>query len=142
MFCASGVECGSILWESKRTKNWSKTWLPKLRDDQRAARATCAVIVTQTLPEGVDNFALIDGVWVCSWSCVKGLAMALRVGLIEASKNRLAAEGRAEKMELVYNYLSGKEFQRCVEGIVEAFVTMQADLDQGKTVDADHLEAS
>lgn len=132
VLCGSGIECGSILWESKRTKNWSKGWLPKLRDDQRAARATCAVIVTQTLPEGVDNFALIDGVWVCSWSCVKGLAMALRVGLIEANKNRLATAGRAEKMELVYNYLSGKDFQRCVEGIVEAFVTMQADLDKEK----------
>ena len=90
------------------------------------------MIVTQTLPEGVDNFALIDGVWVCSWSCAKGLAMALRVGLIEANKNRLATAGRAEKMELVYNYLSGKDFQRCVEGIVEAFVTMQADLDKEK----------
>lgn len=128
----SGASCGSILWESKRTKGWSKGWLPKLRDDQRAARAACAVIVTQTLPEGVDHFALIDGVWVCSWSCVKGLAMALRVGLMEASKNRLAAEGRAEKMEVVYNYLSGKEFQRCVEGIVEAFVMLRTDLEKEK----------
>ncbi|MCR9294089.1 MAG: DUF2130 domain-containing protein [bacterium] len=132
VLCSSGLESGSILWESKRTKSWSNQWLPKLRDDQRAARASCAVIVTQTLPEGVENFALIEGVWVCNWSCVKGLAMALRAGLIEAGKNRLAAEGRAEKMELVYNYLSGKEFQRCVEGIVEAFVTMRAELDREK----------
>ena len=132
VMCSSGVLCGSILWESKRTKSFSKDWLPKLRNDQREARATCAVIVTQTLPEGVDNFALIDGVWVCSWACVQGLATALRVGIIEASKNRLASEGRAEKMELVYNYLSGKEFQRCIEGIVEAYITMRTDLEKEK----------
>lgn len=130
--CSSGVACGSILWESKRTKAFSKDWLPKLRVDQRSARASCAVIVTQTLPDGVDNFALIDGVWVCSWACVKGLATALRVGIIESSKIQLASQGRAEKMEVVYNYLSGKEFHRCVEGIVEAFVTMSADLDKEK----------
>jgi len=132
VFCSNGIECGSILWESKRTKAWSKGWLPKLRDDQRAARASCAVIVSETLPEGVDNISFVDGVWICSWSCAKGLAMALRVGLAEASKNKLAAQGRAEKMELVYNYLSGMEFQQCVEGIVEAFVTMQTDLEKEK----------
>ena len=130
--CPSGANCGSILWESKRTKAFSKTWLPKLRDDQRASRASVAVLVTQMMPEGVDTFALIDGVWVCSWKCAKGLAMALRAGLIEVSKNKLASEGRVEKMELVYNYLSSREFLSCVEGIVEAFITMQTDLESEK----------
>ena len=129
---SSGVACGSILWEAKRTKSFSKAWLSKLRDDQRAARASVAVIVTQAMPEGVDTFTRIDGVWVCSWQCAKGLAMALRAGLIEVGKNQLASEGRVEKMEVVYNYLSSNEFLRCVEGIVEAFVTMQTDLETEK----------
>ena len=129
VYCPSGTSCGSILWESKRTKNFSNAWLAKLRDDQRSARASIAVIVTQAMPEGVDTFAQIDGVWVCSWQCVKGLAMALRSGLIEVGKSQIAAQGRAEKMELVYNYLSSQEFQHSVSGIVEAFVTMQTDLD-------------
>ena len=132
VYCPSGTTCGSILWESKRTKAFSKAWLPKLRDDQRSARASIAVLITQAMPEGVDTFALIDGVWVCSWKCAKGLATALRAGLIEVGKNKLASEGRVEKMELVYNYLSSQEFQRCIEGIVEAFVTMQTDLESEK----------
>ena len=130
--CPSGTRCGDILWESKRTKAFSKAWLPKLRDDQRSARSSIAVLVTQVMPEGVDTFALMDGVWVCSWNCVKALSMALRAGLIDVTKNKLASEGRVEKMELVYNYLSSQEFQRCVEGIVEAFVTMQSDLESEK----------
>ena len=132
VFGPDGSICGNILWESKRTKAFSKAWLPKLRDDQRASKSSIAVIVTQAMPEGIDTFALIDGVWVCSWKCAKGLAMALRAGLIEVAKNRIASEGRVEKMELVYNYLSSQEFQRCVEGIVEAFVTMQTDLESEK----------
>ena len=124
-----GIRCGSILWESKRTKSFQKSWLAKLRDDQRSARASVAVIVTQVLPEGIDTFGMIDGVWVCSWRCAKGLAMALRAGLIEVGKTQIATKGRSEKMELVYNYLSSQEFQLSVSGIVEAFVTMQSELD-------------
>lgn len=129
---STGVCCGNILWESKRTKSFSKAWLSKLRDDRRSARASIAVIVTQAMPDGLDTFAIIDGVWVCSWQCARGLAMALRAGLIEVEKNHLAAEGRVEKMEVVYNYLSSKEFFQCVEGITEAFVTMKSDLESEK----------
>ena len=128
----TGLDCGKILWESKRTKNWSNEWLAKARDDQRSARAACVVIVSETLPDGVRTFTQIDGVWVCSWSCVAGVATALRVGLIEVSKSKLAAQGKHEKMELVYAYLSGKEFQQRVAGVVEAFVSMQNDLEAEK----------
>ena len=127
-----GVTSGSILWESKRTKAFSKAWLGKLRDDKRSARASVAVIVTQAMPDGVDTFAQINGIWVCSWQCAKGLAMALRSGLIEVGKSQIAAQGRVEKMELVYNYLSGTEFTRFVEGIVESFVEMESDLAKDK----------
>lgn len=129
VFCPNGIKCGTILWESKRAKSFQKTWLTKLRDDQRTARASVAVIVTQVMPSGIDTFGLVDGIWVCNWRCAKGLAMALRAGLIEVGKSQIAAQGRAEKMELVYNYLSSQEFQHSVSGIVEAFIAMQSDLD-------------
>lgn len=129
---SSGLNCGRILWESKRTKNWSNGWLAKARDDQRSARAGCVVIVSEALPDDVQTLALIDGVWVCSWSCAGGLAAALRAGLIEVAKSKLALQGQHEKMELVYNYLAGQEFQQRVAGVVEAFIAMQADLDSEK----------
>ncbi|MDM4018170.1 DUF2130 domain-containing protein [Roseiconus lacunae] len=132
IFDPTGLNCGGILWESKRTKNWSNTWLAKARDDQRSARAGCVVIVSEALPEGVRTFALIDGVWVCSWACVTGLAAALRIGMIEVGKSKLAVQGQHEKMELVYNYLAGREFRQRVEGVVEAFITMQSDLNSEK----------
>lgn len=128
----TGLSCGRILWESKRTKNWSNSWLQKARDDQRAARAGCVVIVSETMPEGVRNFTLIDGVWVCSRSCVLGLAMALRAGMIELGQSKLAVQGQHEKMEVVYNYLASSEFKQRVSGVVEAFVTMRSDLESEK----------
>lgn len=125
-----GLHCGTILWESKRTKNWSDTWLPKLRDDQRAAKAEVALIVSQVLPKGVETFDLIDGVWVTESRYAIPVAIALRQSLIDLSAARQAREGQQTKMELVYQYLTGPPFRHRVQAIVEKFSDMQADLDK------------
>jgi hypothetical protein len=122
--------CGSILWESKRTKNWSDGWLSKLRDDQRAAKADIALIVSNALPKGVETFDLIEGVWVTETRFAIPVAIALRQSLIELSGARQANEGQQTKMELVYQYLTGPGFRHRVEAIVEKFSDMQADLDK------------
>ena len=129
-----GQVCGTILWESKRTKNWSDGWLVKLRDDQRTAKAEIAVIVSQTLPKGVESFDLIEGVWVTESRCAIPVATALRQSLIELSGSRLASEGQQTKTEMVYQYLTGPRFRHRVEAIVEAFSSMQEDLDKEKKV--------
>lgn len=127
-----GQLCGSILWESKRTKNWSDGWLVKLRDDQRAAKAEIAVIVSQTLPKGVETFDLIEGVWVTHSRSMLSVALALRHSLIEVASARQALEGQQTKTEMVYQYLTGPRFRHRVEAIVEAFSSMQEDLDKEK----------
>lgn len=124
-----GVDCGSILWETKRTKRWSDGWLVKLRQDQRDAKASAAIIVSTVLPDGVDNFAQMGGVWVCSWACAVHVATALRTGLLEVGKVRQALDGQHGKMEAVYDYLASTEFRNRVSGIVEAFITMKSDLE-------------
>jgi hypothetical protein len=130
----TGIDCGLILWESKRTRHWSKDWLPKLRDDLRAVGASHSVIVSEQLPEHVRHFGQVDGVWVVSWVCVHQVAVLLREGLIAVAKCRRALEGQHGKMELVYNYLIGQEFYNRVSGIVEAFITMRQDLEAERRV--------
>jgi hypothetical protein len=129
-----GQACGTILWESKRTKNWSDGWLVKLREDQRQAKAELAVIVSQTLPKDVDTFDLIDGIWVTHPKAALPVAMALRQSLMEVAAARQATEGQQTKMEMVYDYLMGPRFRQRVQAIVEAFSTMQEDLDKERKV--------
>lgn len=123
-------ECGTILWESKRTKNWSDGWLAKLREDQRAARAELAVIVSQALPKDVETFDYVDGIWVTSPRNVVPIAIALRHTLVELSLVRQASEGQQTKMELVYQYLMGPRFRHRVQAIVEKFSDMMQDLEK------------
>lgn len=127
-----GQLCGTILWESKRTKNWSDGWLVKLRDDQRTAKADIAIIVSQTLPKDVESFDLVDGIWVTNAKSVFSLAVALRHSLIELASARQALDGQQTKTEMVYQYLTGPRFRHRVEAIVEAFSSMQEDLDREK----------
>jgi hypothetical protein len=125
---ASGQSGGTILWESKRTKNWSDGWLAKLREDQRTAKAEIAVLVSQVLPKGVESFDVVDGVWVTSPRAALPVATVLRHTLLEVSNARQVSEGQHTKTELVYQYLTGPRFRHRVEAIVEAFSSMQEDL--------------
>jgi hypothetical protein len=126
----AGQACGAILWETKRTKNWTDGWLPKLRADQRAAGAELAILVSKALPKEVDTFGHVDGIWVTDFPFIVPLAIALRQSLIEVAGTRHAQEGQATKMELVYQYLTGPKFRHRVEAIVEKFSDMHADLDR------------
>ncbi len=127
---AGGQPGGTILWEFKRTKNWSDAWLAKLRDDQRTAKAEIAVIVSQVLPKGVETFEMVEGVWVTHPRAALPVAMILRQSLLELALARQSSEGQQTKTEMVYQYLTGPRFRQRVEAIVEAFSTMQEDLDK------------
>lgn len=127
---ASGVPCGSILWETKRTKNWGGDWIAKLREDQRRAKSDIAIIVSTALPKGVQTFDQVDGVWVTDFRCALPVAFALRQLLLDVAAARIAGEGQQSKMELVYDYLTGPRFRHRIEAIVEKFDEMRADLDK------------
>jgi len=128
----TGLTCGVLIWECKRTRNWSDSWLAKLRADQRTAKADVAVILTTTLPKGVEAFDRLEDVWVTGSKAVVPLALALRQSLIEVAGARQAGEGQQTKMEVVYQYLVGPRFKQRVSAIVEAFSSMQEDLDKEK----------
>jgi len=126
----AGVMAGTILWEAKRTKNWSNGWLAKLREDQRTAKAEISILISQALPEGVETFDVIDGVWVAHPRVLIPVATVLRNTLLEVNTARLINEGQQTKAEMVYQYLTGPRFRQRVEAIVEAFSCMQEDLDK------------
>ena len=126
----SGSVAGTIVWECKRTKSWSDSWLGKLREDQRKAKADIAIVVSQAMPKHVQILDVIDGVWVAPVRCAVPVAIALRHGLIETSLVRMATAGQHGKMERMYDYLTGPQFRRQVQAIVEQFTDMSTDLEK------------
>ena len=125
-----GQTGGHILWEAKNTKHWNDGWLAKLKNDQRAAQAEIAVIISTALPKDVETFGERDGVWITQPRFAMPLAGCLRKTLIEVSNTRKAQEGQETKMEMVYEYLTGARFKHRLEAIFEKFSDMQKDLDK------------
>lgn len=124
-------ECGMILWESKNAK-WQNDWIGKLKEDQRSKKAELSVLVTVNKPEWLTSFTYKDGVWICTLESVVSLAFALRFNLISIHHERASGVGKNEKMEILYKYLMGTEFRNRVESIVEAFGSLQDELEREK----------
>ena len=121
----NGVACGRIYYESKRTKKFDNNWLQKFKDDNLTVNADVLVLITETMPEGVDKYILKDGIWICSFLEFKPLALLLRHTLLEIQKIRIVQQGKESTMESVYNYLTSQEFKGQFEAIVGGFRQLQ-----------------
>ncbi|MEO8583755.1 MAG: DUF2130 domain-containing protein [Flavitalea sp.] len=121
----SGTEYGKIIFESKRAKGWNNNWLDKLKNDMRNKQADLAILVTQIFPRNMECFGERDGIWICNFKEVIGLATALRHAIIRIAETKKSEENKGEKMQMLYNFLTGTEFRQQVEAIVEGFVLMK-----------------
>jgi len=128
----SGKIAGTILWETKRTKNWQSTWIQKLKDDQRNAKAELAVIASEVIPTEIKNFGIESGVWITDLKFALGLSTVLRENLLNAAMIRIANSGKDDKAEMIFNYLTGTQFKQRVESILEAYVEMNNDIETEK----------
>jgi hypothetical protein len=128
----SGKLCGSILWESKNTKEFSKAWIDKLRTDQQRKNADIGVIMSVALPKEIESFDMCEGVWITNYGSAIGLARALRQSLIEVARQRLISAGQDSIKDVLYQYITGQEFAMHIKAVVNAFNRMQADLEREK----------
>ncbi len=124
--------CGKIIFESKRTKSFNDDWIGKLKQDQADQGAEIAVIVTEAMPVDLKRFGQKDGVWVCNFQEIKGLALVLREMLVRTHSAKEAQENKGDKLEMLYRYLTGAEFTQRIEAIVDGFSHLQRDLDREK----------
>ncbi|WP_406823791.1 DUF2130 domain-containing protein [Pedobacter sp. KACC 23697] len=120
-----GQECGKIIYESKRTKDFGGDWIEKLKKDMRSMGIDVAVIVSQCYPKGMDCFGQRDGVWICSFEEVNAVAYVLREGILRLAGAVKSQENRGEKMHMLYDYLMGAEFSEQWKAIREGFMSMK-----------------
>jgi len=127
---ADDTECGKIVYESKRTKNFNKKWVEKLKKDQLAEKADIAVLVTKMLPEEIPNIGLVDEIWVCDFRSFRGLVLSLRQGIIRLSGAMEAQTNKGDKMEMLYDYLTSNEFKMQIESIMDGFMNLKESIDK------------
>jgi hypothetical protein len=128
----SKQNCGKIYYESKRTKEFQAGWIEKFKSDMREKGADIGVLVTEAMPSGFDRMGMIDGVWVCSFDEFKGLCSVLRESIVQLSLAISSQENKGDKMNMLYEYLTGTTFRMQVEAIVEGFTSMKIALEKEK----------
>jgi hypothetical protein len=116
-----GMTCGKIIFESKRTKEWSNAWIDKLKTDMRQTQADVAVLVTQVFPKDMESFGFRDGVWVCSFNDITGIVSLLRTSITQVYDVKKSEENKGDKMQMLYQFLTGNEFKGHMEAIAEGF---------------------
>ena len=124
--------CGSIYYESKRTKAFQPAWIEKFKNDIRVKKANLGVLVTEVLPNGMERMGMRDGIWICTFEEFKGLSAVLRETVIRVSQTLQSQENKGDKMAMLYDFLTSNEFHLQMEGIVEGFTQMQTDLNSEK----------
>ncbi len=122
--------CGKIIYESKRTKDFNKEWIEKIKIDMRNLGADVAVIVTQAMPKEMDRFGEKEGIYICTFSEVRSVALLLRNALIKIAEAKKSQENKGEKMTMLYDYLTGAEFGEQWKAISEGFIQMKLSIQQ------------
>jgi len=126
------TNCGKIYYESKRTQAFGGDWIEKFKQDMRSKNIDVGVIVTKTMPKDMPKMGIKDGVWVCTFEEFKGLSVALREGCVKVANTLASQENKGDKMDMLYNYLTGKEFKMQIEAIVEGFTSLKEGIDVEK----------
>lgn len=120
--------CGSIYYESKRTKDFQAGWIEKFKVDMRNRNASIGVLVTEAMPKDMERMGMKDGVWVCTFDEFKGLCHVLRESVVQINNAVATQENKGDKMVMLYDYLISNEFRMQIEAIVEGFTEMQSEL--------------
>ncbi len=128
----SAQNCGTIYYESKRTKDFQPSWIEKFKADIRDKGADIGVLVTEVMPSDMDRMGLKDGIWICNYEEFKGLCAVLRQSIVQLSSAISTQENKGDKMDMLYTFLTGNTFRMQVEAIVEGFTQMKSDLESEK----------
>ncbi len=121
--------CGSIYYESKRTKAFQPSWIEKFKADIRDKNANIGVLVTEVMPQDMERLGMKDGIWICSYEEFKGLCSVLRESIIQINTAIITQDNKGDKMGMLYDYLTSNEFKLQIEAIVEGFTQMKSDLE-------------
>lgn len=128
----NGNQCAKIYYESKRTKVFKSDWVDKLRKDMMMEKANVGVIITEAMPRGTKDLAYVNGIWICSYEASKSLCLVIREFVVKAYEVTAVTKGKDDKMEMLYDYLTGDEFRLNIETIFNKLAEMKMQIDKEK----------
>lgn len=124
----TGVQIGSILYESKNVKSFSMGWIDKLKKDNLISNCDLTVIVTSTMPPDMSGkFGIIDGTWICLFEeeAIRNLTAVLRFSLLKVYQITQSQNLSNTESEKLFKYITSAEFQRLFESVLQGFNNLE-----------------
>jgi len=126
----SQIIAGKIVYESKRTKAWSDSWIPKINNDANLVEANISVIVSDELGKNMESMMQIErGLFVCKFNDFRKLSRMLKFALLSKNEALMAVHDKEQKDTILYDYMSGEEFYRDYMLIEESYQQDLADIE-------------
>ncbi|MGH7203000.1 MAG: DUF2130 domain-containing protein [Candidatus Levyibacteriota bacterium] len=123
---------GSILWETKRTKAWSKGWLIKLKDDVGKVDATEAILVSQVLPADAKNFDRKEGVWITTYEHAINICRYVRFLITTVASIKSSANHTEEEWGQLRDYMMSESFKNRMQSHFDNVNQLRQILDSEK----------
>ena len=111
-------DIGLIYIESKNAKNFSPSWVSKLKEDMKNKKANYGILVTLDIPENVKVYEE-DDLFICGFHDYMLAVKLLRVQLFEIEKTKILEVNRNDKSAMIYDYVTGREFAQWVRGMMD-----------------------
>ncbi len=123
---------GSILWETKRTKTWSKFWLLKLKEDSGKISSTEAILVSIALPPEISNFDRKEGVWVTTYEHAINICRYVRFLITTVASVKSSTDHTEEEWGLIRDYMMGDSFKHRMQAHFDGVSSLRSTLDAEK----------
>ena len=124
----TGSVAGKILWECKKHKKWQNSWLNTIRKNALEFNADTMVIVTTTMPKGMETFGKVDDIFICKYSEVSVVSQLLNHAVLKAHRENQRGEHMMSIHERVSEYISGPEFAMVMRVVIKAYEDFEDDL--------------
>jgi len=123
---------GSILWETKRTKAWSNSWITKLKDDSAKISASEAIIVSVVMPDGMTNFDRKNGVWITTFEHAIGICRYIRFLITSMSSVKSSASQTEEEWGRIRDYMLSDSFKHRMQAHFDGIQALRTGFDAEK----------
>jgi len=127
-----GQIVGSIIWETKRTKEWRPIWLSKLKDDAAKVNASEAIIVSQVLPDGSTSFDRKDGIWITTYEHATAIARYVSFLIKTVAKVKSGATQSDEDLTKIRDYLLSDSFKHRMQAHFDGVKSLREMLETEK----------
>ncbi len=122
-------DAGLIVYECKDTARWDNDFIPQMKRAGRTHGTSYLVLVSKAFPRSKRDLFVQDGVVVVHPNHVLHVAHMIRTMVVGIFQADLSAEGRMQKTQELFRYLTSERFRQAFGSISDSVRSLKEQLE-------------